>query len=393
MIDFKDISVVVQGAVDFSMIDQVLLSVRTVLPEAEIILSTWEGVDYTAINVQHYDKLILSQDPGGFSPRLKKNPNYLNNVDRQIRSSYNGMAQATKPYCLKMRTDMVLTHSQFLQYFEKYNQYQTDYKLVKSRMLNNASGATDPFWNHPLHPADFFVFGYTEDVKTFFSAPLFPEVDKSFQHNQTHILAKMLFKRDGQLFGNKCHPEIYLMTTFIQKYHSDFKGFENYELSPQSVATAYAYLVNNFVMLSDKQLGIQNLKHPHHETLHYPRSFNNLKWQKIYKLLCHPAHAIVKEESENVAIIFSGWVHRGLLNNRLDWVFLLQIKITLWLLKKRWYINKKRTEAKGLSFPQGSEVHDVAMIKTIQSIAERMFADKDLLKGLEPFTDLDKKLK
>ena len=140
-------------------------------------------------------------------------------------------------------------------------------------------------------------------------------------------------------------------------------------------------------------MGIQNLKHPHHETLHYPRSFNNLKWQKIYKLLCHPAHAIVKEESENVAIIFSGWVHRGLLNNRLDWVFLLQIKITLWLLKKRWYINKKRTEAKGLSFPQGSEVHDVAMIKTIQSIAERMFADKDLLKGLEPFTNLDKKLK
>jgi hypothetical protein len=391
MIDFKDISVVVQGAVDFSMIDQVLLSVRTVLPEAEIILSTWEGVDYTAINVQHYDKLILSQDPGGFP--FVPDGSILNNVDRQVHSTIKGIKQVTRPYCLKLRTDMVLTHANFLAYFDQYTSYQADYKIVKSRMLNNASGTCDPFWNLPLHPADFFLFGYTEDVKAFFSAPLFPEADKQYRHNTQGALASVLLERDKRLMLNRISPEVYLFQQFLHHHKVVLPELGAYEISATSVAISYAYLVNNFVMLSDKQLGIQNLKHPHHETLHYPRSFNNLKWQKIYKLLCHPAHAIVKEESENVAIIFSGWVHRGLLNNRLDWVFLLQIKITLWLLKKRWYINKKRTEAKGLSFPQGSEVHDVAMIKTIQSIAERMFADKDLLKGLEPFTNLDKKLK
>ena len=237
------------------------------------------------------------------------------------------------------------------------------------------------------------MFGYTEDVKAFFSAPLFPEADKQYQHNTQDILASVLLERDGRLMLNKLPPEMYLFQQFLNHHKVVLPELGAYEISANSVATSYGYLVNNFVMLSDKQLGIQNLKHPHHETLHYPRSFNNLKWQKIYKLLCDPTHAIVNEESENVTIIFSDWVNQGLLNNRLDWMFLLQLKITLWLLKKRWYINKRITKAKGLSFPQGSEVHDVAMIKTVQSISERMFADKDLLKGLEPFMHLDEKLK
>ena len=101
MIDFKDISVVIQGAVDFSMIDQVLQSVRSVLPEAEIILSTWEGVDYSPINSELYDKLVLSTDPGGF--QLYKQNKTLNNVDRQVVSSFAGLNKATNLYAIKMR--------------------------------------------------------------------------------------------------------------------------------------------------------------------------------------------------------------------------------------------------------------------------------------------------
>jgi hypothetical protein len=408
MIDFKDISVVVQGAVDFSIIDQVLLSVRTVLPEAEIILSTWEGVDYSPISPPLYDKLVLSQDPGGFSPHLKKQPNYLNNIDRQVKSSYAGITKATKLYCLKIRTDMVLTQDQFLSHFEKYNQYQAEYKLVKSRILNNASGATDPFWNHPLHPADFFLFGYTEDLKAFFSASLFPEVAKRFKHDPASILATMSLTRDGELWGNKCAPEIYLMTTFIQKYRPDFKGFENYELSSQSVATSYAYLVNNFVMLSSKQLGFKQLKHPDFEKWHYPRSLTNLKWQKLYKLLCDSSFTITNNEAN----LGFNWLENHLIfmfqNNNLSILFILFLQFILFSSSVKLRFKKifrglyvrcenifrgllKKKSATTLLKPV--DLHTLYSVSWYLHLVTLMLADKTLVKGLEPFMNLDKKLK
>ena len=43
MINSKDISVVVQGAIDKENTPKCLESIRKYLPDAEIILSTWEG--------------------------------------------------------------------------------------------------------------------------------------------------------------------------------------------------------------------------------------------------------------------------------------------------------------------------------------------------------------
>ncbi|MCS6267371.1 MAG: hypothetical protein H2174_07370 [Vampirovibrio sp.] len=419
MIDFRDISVVVQGVVDFSIIEQVLQSVRNVLPEAEIILSTWEGVDYSSVQSKLYDQLVLSSDPGGFSHHLKSNPNYLNNIDRQIRSSYTGITQANNLCCLKMRTDMILTHACFLEHFEKYNQYQVDYKLVKSRILNNASGARDPFWNHSLHPADFFLFGYTEDLKTFFSAPFFPEADKVFQHNENDVLAQMTMKRDNELSGNKLHPELYLMTTFIQKYHPDFKGFGNYELSPKSVAVSYAYIINNFVMLSDKQLGFKHLKHPDFEKWHYPRSLTNLKWQKLYKLLCDSSFTITNNETNlnfnslenrlismfqnnNLSIFFVLFLQFVILSTALKLRCGNLLGVVLARLEKifRGFLIRFEKIFRGLlkkrpaSTPlKPVDLHTLYSVSWYLHLVKLMLQDKSLVKGLEPFMNLDRKVR
>ena len=60
-IDTKDISIVVQGAVDPKNTPKCLTSIRKYLPGAEIILSTWEGTDCTGLD---YDVLVLNKDPG-----------------------------------------------------------------------------------------------------------------------------------------------------------------------------------------------------------------------------------------------------------------------------------------------------------------------------------------
>ena len=60
MIDSKDISVVVQGAVNKNETPKCLKSIRKFLPNAEIILSTWEGSDTKNLD---YDILVLNKDP------------------------------------------------------------------------------------------------------------------------------------------------------------------------------------------------------------------------------------------------------------------------------------------------------------------------------------------
>ena len=59
-IDTKDISVVVQGAIDKGYTPLCLKSIIKYLPESEIILSTWEGREVDNLD---YDVLILSEDP------------------------------------------------------------------------------------------------------------------------------------------------------------------------------------------------------------------------------------------------------------------------------------------------------------------------------------------
>jgi WavE lipopolysaccharide synthesis len=255
-------------------------------------------------------------------------------------------------------------------------------------MLNNASGTGDPFWSLPLHPADFFLFGYTEDVKAFFSAPPFPEQEKQYVHTYPSVML--------QLFPpvlNKQLPETYLFTSFLKLKQFEFDEIALYELSPHSVATSYALLVNNFVMLSSQQLGYQHLKHPTHEYDNYFRSFTNLKWQKIYQQWCDGSHRIINEEPQAVIVPFCGVLYTALLNNVLNWQLPWLINTVLLLLRNRSNQHEKWCIRKKVAFPQGSQLRDIIRVEVLQKIVCLMLKDKALLKGLQPFMNLHKRNK
>lgn len=61
--DTRDISIVIQGAVDKINTPKCVKSLRKYFPGSQIIVSTWEG---TNINALDADDFILSKDPGGF---------------------------------------------------------------------------------------------------------------------------------------------------------------------------------------------------------------------------------------------------------------------------------------------------------------------------------------
>jgi hypothetical protein len=102
MILSKDISVVVQGPIHTqdNLTKRVLESVRTHLPDAELILSTWKGSKVDGLDC---DILLLNEDPGA----LEKQPINSRNLNRQIVSTCNGIMASTRIFVLKLRTDCI----------------------------------------------------------------------------------------------------------------------------------------------------------------------------------------------------------------------------------------------------------------------------------------------
>ena len=112
MINSNEISVIVQGKTD-NYTKECLKSVRKYLPEAEIVLSTWDGDELLDID-SLYNILVLNKDPKAVKMDVDKKYDY--NLNRQLLSSKTGIDKATRPYILRMRSDSCLSSNRFLKY-------------------------------------------------------------------------------------------------------------------------------------------------------------------------------------------------------------------------------------------------------------------------------------
>ncbi len=181
MIDYSDISVIVQGPVyDLDNVGrkithEVCKSIRRYLPGAELILSTWEGERTEGID---YDVLILNEKINAnkirmpFTGKLK-----LHTVNHQIITSLNGIKAASKRYVLKLRSDLCLTGDAFIEYYEKYNDYPSDEDLLKWKVFDHRV-VTLPTYNVrkknglAFNICDWMFFGLKKDVEFYFDIPL-----------------------------------------------------------------------------------------------------------------------------------------------------------------------------------------------------------------------------
>lgn len=175
-IDTADISVVVQGAIDKHNTKLCLNSIRTHIPGAEIILSTWEGSDTDGLD---YDILQLSKDPGGVVDKFYKD--FTNNTFRQLVSTQKGVNQANRKYILKTRSDLIFKSNSFLNYFDDFNVRDSEYAFFQHRVLfpsffskKFCSTADIERENQPLpfHVSDWLAFGLSEDIRYLYDIPL-----------------------------------------------------------------------------------------------------------------------------------------------------------------------------------------------------------------------------
>ena len=213
--NFEEISVVVQGPFtprsgDTKGTLSVLDSIRTHLPGAELILSTWVG---------HYDgsfvcdKIVESEDPGAFGDRSS---NSFANLARQIVSTSAGLKQASRPFALKIRTDTHLSSSDFVSLWEIGRQRGLRPSLLKNKVLISALTSYNLCrFAIPYHPSDFFHFGETADLQSLWNVS-FPDPDVIEYFSEGSISHYLNGVPGFTGLPMKMTPEQYLFCEFLK---------------------------------------------------------------------------------------------------------------------------------------------------------------------------------
>jgi hypothetical protein len=253
MILSKDISVVVQGPIHTqdNLTKRVLESVRTHLPDSQLILSTWKGSKVDGLDC---DILLLNEDPGA----LEKQP-ISRNLNRQIVSTRNGIMASTRIFVLKLRTDCMLSGKGFLSFFEKFPNRNPKYSVFKNRVVTITLYSRNPrCYYHLFHPSDISQFGKREDLLLNWDIPLLSQEEKQIFIPESYIFIECLKKRRTESYLN-------------QKFSiMGFKYSEN-------------YLINNFVFLEPEIYGIvlsdSLLRHS-------KNTYSQTEWEKLYEYYC-----------------------------------------------------------------------------------------------------------
>lgn len=301
MIGINDISIVVQGAADKTETPKCLTSIRQYLPNAEIILSTWEGTDLSCIEGL-YDKLVLSKDPGGVFYEKKK---YYQNINRQIVSTKAGLELAERKFIMKLRSDLIFTNNTFLEYFEKFNQRIDEYKLFEHKILVPATFTRFQYKQNsiktPFHVSDWWYLGLNQDIKKFFNAiePVKePNFSKYFEFYKD-------LKSPLEGYPTRYVPEQYFCLKAFGKYFLDIHMENLLDVNDDICKKSDIAIINNFIVLEFKQHGIYTNKYPQSKDEkilgeYYCSLYNNIVYQSEYKRLIDKDYLFTERELEHL---------------------------------------------------------------------------------------------
>ncbi len=253
-ISSEKISVVVQGPVDCDMTWRCLASIRNALPNAQIILSTWEDAVVQGLE-NFYDDLVLSHDPGMIDSSVR-------NLNRQLVSTKAGLALVKRRFILKIRSDMLLVSSTFLRYYGRYE--KETYCGQKHRMLITNYYTRNPrIFPLVYHPSDWLLFGTSEDVKNYYDIPL------------------------AESCGGGYTPEQYIFTRYLMKNGEDVNDSPLIKCHLEDIVSTERVFAECFVVLDYKKLfDVRFLKY--HPNIHFD-SFSLVRfrdWYLYYRKYC-----------------------------------------------------------------------------------------------------------
>ena len=294
MIKSKDISIVVQGPISEGT-KLSTQSIRKYLPDATIILSTWEGSDTESLD---YDELLLNKDPGSFVCCKEINAN--TNINRQLVSTQNGLNLVKTKYAMKLRSDLYLTNNSFLEYFDKFSISDEKMFFVKHRMITSSltskrysDAPNRRYCLLPFHLSDWFMFGLTEDIRDYYSTLLI-EDEKTF----SDYPFKYLERNPVPTFTFRYAPEQFFCYSWLKRHYTNF-SFEDWTDWNEENQRLYEKIIaNNFIVLDTIQHGMYSKKHfdfindNDGESFEFDGYISHLYFSKLYKKYCDKTYKI-----------------------------------------------------------------------------------------------------
>ena len=199
-IETSEISVVMQGAV-YPITPYAIACIRRLLPDSQIILSTWEDSDLSKID--NDINIILNRDPH------KKGVKYPNNTNRMILSTLTGLKAVRTKYVLKIRTDFYLQNLNFLELFKENPNTDCGMRFLKKRVVCYGWAAQNGRY---FQIGDFYHFGLTDDVIDIWNVPLVSDEELFWFKNNSPCNSYYLRSPT-----NRYHPEQYLWVNFLRK--------------------------------------------------------------------------------------------------------------------------------------------------------------------------------
>lgn len=303
MIESKDISFVIQGAINKKETPKCLKSIRRFFPDAEIILSTWKDSDISGLD---YDIVVLNQDPGAIIIEEFSHKVVYNNMNRQLLATKEGLKKASRKYAMKLRSDLILTSDKFLKYFDEFQNRTDNYKLFERKIIvpalftrfNIKCGKPYERVKIPFHVSDWWLFGLREDLNKYFldtelvEEPYFTRYF-NYEENKNKITpygkAKFKFSPE-QYFGYSCFAR-----NFDDIYMEDAADY-----SDDLMEKFRECLVNNFIVLEFAQSGIYLNKYPYSKNEkfsgdQYIGLYNFYRYEVEYKKICDKDYEITTQ--------------------------------------------------------------------------------------------------
>ena len=285
MINSKDISVIVQGGIN-EYTKKSLISIRKCFPNAQIILSTWNGSNVSGLE---YDKVVFSEDPGGIV--IDDRSGTINNVNRQIISTKAGIKIATRKYFLKTRTDIFWTNSKIVEYFGVFD---IEYKSLhfKNRLLVCNYYTRNPrVLPIPFHISDWIVFGTSQDVILFYENVECQKIEE-MRWFETHPRANRRFYTNLLV---RFVPEQHIFMSFLRKYYTlNCNCF--YDANEKNIQLTEEVIAKDFVVLDyKKQIEVTFLKYNPNKYLEKFTLISHRYWRKLYREYCGDMPVINKK--------------------------------------------------------------------------------------------------
>lgn len=272
-----DITIVFQGPVSAGPGGTAALvrQTRQALPRSRYVLSTWTGSDVSNIDA---DQIIFCEDPGGLPCIKHKGPaDEFNNINRQLVSTHCGLRQAKTPYAVKMRTDCALTENGFVDTYERFQRGSRHARVLASSMFT-----IDPamFEQMPYHVSDWFQFGRTSVLQSYWQAPFMSQPDATYY--ETHGYQRHSTFMDRR-FRCRLAVEQFLTMHYAKRYGYPLPRYHN-DVRADILAGHERFIAEHVILLDPWDIG---LVFPKYEWA-YRSSFQRLNcllsmdWYELY---------------------------------------------------------------------------------------------------------------